>query len=216
MKYKIDLHTHSILSQDGGIRREDYAELLGRGVLDCIAITDHNETKFAIAMNGEFGDKIIVGEEISTKDGEIIGLFLKKKVARDLSAEQTVLLIHEQGGVVYIPHPFETGRQGIQMRALEKIAEEIDVIEVFNGRSRWRGKKVEAEAFAKKYDKAGAASSDSHCRLGMGRTFSVLSEVPERKSLVKLLGDGHLQREYAPAVSYLCPMVNRVRNATRF
>ena len=116
MSYKIDLHTHSIISYDGGITEKQYRKILEMGILDYVAITDHNETRFAGIMQKKFGDKIIIGEEIKTKEGEIIGLFLKKTIASGQSTEETAAAIHLQGGLVYIPHPFETRRKDCKNR----------------------------------------------------------------------------------------------------
>ncbi len=212
MNYKIDLHTHSIISQDGGITSEQYSDILTKGILDYIAITDHNDTKFAYEMSKEWGDKIIIGEEITTLDGEIIGLFLQKTIPKDLTAKQTVKRIHEQGGIVYIPHPFETRRQGLQFTSLQTIQEEIDIIEVFNARSKWRGKSGEALKFAEENNKAMAASSDAHCKMGLGNAFTQVSQIPASKSLINLLKEGSLQKQFAPAVSYLCPAVNKIKH----
>lgn len=212
MRYKIDLHTHSIISHDGGITADQYRYLLEKGILDIIAITDHNETKLAIEMAKRFGEKIIVGEEISTKDGEMIGLFLQRTVAANLSPEETTRQIHEQGGIVYIPHPFEIFRQGLQDSSLQKIISNIDLIEVFNARSKWRGKTSQALAFAQKYRKAMASSSDSHCRQGMGSSYSIISEIPTRKTLVNLLVEGELRKKFAPAFTYLCPAINKIKH----
>ncbi len=212
MSYKIDLHTHSIVSYDGGITADQYSQLLEKGVLDTIAITDHNETRLAIEMAKKFGEKIIVGEEISTKEGEIVGLFLKKTIPKNLTALEAAKLIHEQGGIVYIPHPFETDRKGLQIDALRTIIEDIDIIEVFNARGKWRGKSNQTLEFAKKYNKTMAAASDSHCRMGMGGSYSIISEIPTNKSLINLLEKGELCKKFAPAFTYLCPAINKIKH----
>ncbi len=212
MSYKIDLHTHSIISQDGGISRDQYADLLEKGILDVIAITDHNETKLAIEMAKKFGEKIIVGEEISTKEGEMIGLFLKKTIQGNMTATGTAKQIHEQGGIVYIPHPFEIFRQGLKIDVLQAIMQDIDIVEVFNARGKWRGKSNQTLEFAKKYNKTMAAASDSHCRMGMGGSYSIISEIPTNKSLINLLEKGELCKKFAPAFSYLCPAINKIKH----
>ena len=73
--YKVDLHTHSQASPDGGIRPEQYAQALATEKLDFIAITDHDRIDFALGMQKALGNKIIVGQEITTSVGELIGLY---------------------------------------------------------------------------------------------------------------------------------------------
>jgi len=214
--YKIDLHTHSIISYDGGMRTQQYKKLLDLQIVDCIAITDHNETKFARATQNTLGEGIIIGEEIGTKDGEIIGLFLKETIHGGRTAVETVQEIHKQGGIVYIPHPFETMRKGVQRPVLEKIEQYIDVIEVFNGRARWFGKPEEAEAFAQKFNLAKAASSDAHCYRGAGRTVSLVKDIPKKDTLTHLLKDATLKKTYAPFYTLACPAVNKVKNKLVF
>ena len=211
---KIDLHTHSIISPDGAgsITASDFEYFLREGVLDCIAITDHNETRFAQMMNKKFGEKIIIGEEIKTKDGEIIGLFLKKTIPPDLSAKQAIRAIREQDGLVYIPHPFETIRKGLQRQVLEAIVEDIDIFETFNGRGRFHGKTKESERFAKAYNLVAAASSDAHGYHGIGKTFTTIKNIPNKSTLKKLLLEGSPQKIYAPLMSYLYPITNMIKN----
>jgi predicted metal-dependent phosphoesterase TrpH len=212
MSYKIDLHTHSIISHDGGITRNQYADLLEKGILDVIAITDHNETRFAMEMAKKFGDKIIVGEEITTKEGEMIGLFLKKTIPGNMTSLETSKQIHEQDGIVYVPHPFEIFRKGLKIDALQAIISDIDIVEVFNARAKWRGRSIQALDFAQKYNKAMAAASDSHCYPGMGSSYSIISEIPTNKSLTNLLAKGELYKKFAPAFTYLCPAINKIKH----
>ena len=212
MNYKIDLHTHSIISQDGGITAKQYMRILDDEVINYIAVTDHNETKFAKELAKKLGDKIIIGEEITSKDGEIIGLFLQETISKDLTAKQTIMQIHEQGGLVYIPHPFETFRHGLKIDILEQIRNEIDIIEVFNARSRWRGKSSTALKFADKYKIATAASSDSHGQKGLGSSFSIISEMPSAKTLPGLLKKGKLIKQFAPIITYIDPSINKVKH----
>jgi predicted metal-dependent phosphoesterase TrpH len=210
--YKVDLHSHSIISHDGGITAEQYERILSTGMLDCIAITDHNETSFARIMHKKHGDKIIIGEEITTKDGEIIGLYLQETIPPKLSAVETVRQIREQNGLVYIPHPFEIFRKGLHQSALDAIVDEIDIVEIFNGRGQVRGKPKEAASFANLYEKSIAASSDAHTVHGMGRTFSSVSEFPTHKSLKRLLARPTLSKRHAPLYTLLYPSINRIKN----
>src|SRR5579863_72393 len=126
-RFKVDLHTHSIISQDGGVTAAQYEKILQTGELDCIAITDHNETSFARIMQKKFGNRIIIGEEISTKEGEIIGLYLHETIPGDISIDEAISSIKHQGGLVYIPHPYERFRKGLQQDTIERIAADIDI-----------------------------------------------------------------------------------------
>ena len=209
---KLDLHTHSIISPDGGIDADQYEALLKEGIIDCVAITDHNETTFAKDLHNKLGEKVIVGEEIMTRDGEMIGLFLKKTIPSALSAKETLERIHDQEGLVYIPHPFEIFRKGIQKEVVLQIISEVDIFETFNGRGAVRGKTKEAQEFGVEHGLVGAASSDAHGYYGIGRTFSIINELPTKATLKKLLQTGNLQKKYAPMMSYLYPFLNRLNN----
>lgn len=190
-----------------------YKSILETKKLDFIAVTDHNQTGFAKNMNIEFGEKIIIGEEITTSDGEIIGLFLKKTIPPYLTALQTAKTIREQNALVYIPHPFEKLRSGLKKDVLLKIIDYIDIIEVFNARARWRGEAEKSRKFAVEHNKSCASSSDSHCRLGLGSSYTIIDDIPSAKTLPDLLAKGTLQKNYAPFLSYLCPAVNKIKHS---
>ncbi len=208
---KIDLHTHSILSPDGGLGERDYQVLLEKKILDCIAVTDHNRIDFALSLQHKLGSQIIVGEEIMTKDGEIIGLFLTNKIASGMSARDTVDTIKKQKGLVYIPHPFETLRKGISEHIFQLIVNDITIVEVFNGRSMQPATRILAKKYVSENNLGKAASSDAHCRIGIGNTYSMVSNLPEKATLVKLLRDGSLHEVRASLLAYLCPKFNRFK-----
>ncbi len=205
--YKIDLHTHSIASPDGGLSLANYAA----SSLNYIAITDHDHIDFALQAQKKLGDKIIVGEEITTQEGEIIGLFLSKLVPSGLSAEETVKLIREQNGLVYIPHPFETVRKGLPRPVLGNIADEVDIVEVFNGRAIFQNKSDQARVWADQHSLPGAASSDAHGPIGWGKSFSAVSAQPTAQSLPELLKQAKLSRHYVGTRGILYPKYNRLR-----
>ncbi len=209
--FKVDLHTHSEASPDGGISPEQYARLLQNEVLDFIAITDHDRVDFALGLQKALGDKIIVGEEITTVQGELIGLFLKEVVAPGHSAAETAHMIHDQGGLVYVPHPFETVRKGITKETLDGIAELVDIVEVHNGRALFQNFSAEAAAWAKLHGKAGASSSDAHGYRGVGHSYSILQEPAGRGSLAMALSMTQLAHRRAPLITLLYPKINRLK-----
>jgi predicted metal-dependent phosphoesterase TrpH len=213
--FKLDLHTHSTLSPDGGINKDQYKRILSSGVLNFVAISDHNEVAFAQELQSELGDQIIVAEEINTISGEIIGLYLSEKVPAGLDIVETVSLIKAQNGLVYVPHPYETFRKGLSEESLQRILPEIDIVEIFNARASLRGKPRQALAFATRHNLAAASSSDSHSVKGLGTSFSLLKEKPNRNNLTQLLREAELHQKNSSFMTLFDPARNRWRNKKR-
>jgi predicted metal-dependent phosphoesterase TrpH len=213
--YKIDLHTHSSASPDGALLTRHYREALLRGVLDYVAITDHNTISLAKKLYHELGDHIIIGEEITTAQGEIIGLYLEEVVPASLPIEQTVRIIHEQGGLVYVPHPFETVRKGISVEVLDNIASSVDIIEVHNGRAIFQNKAAQARGWAASHSVPSASSSDAHGWRGWGKTYSLIADKPTAKKLPSLMRDAKHSTRTVGMAGILYPKLNRLRKNIR-
>lgn len=213
--FKIDLHTHSIASPDGGITARQYEQALTSGKLDVVAITDHNSTDFALLMQQQLGDRIIVGEEIMTTRGEIIGLYLTHTIPSGLSPAETIDQIRAQGGIVYVPHPFETIRSGLTPQTLEEIADTIDLIEICNGRAFLQNRSSQTVVWSRLNNVVGAASSDAHGSLGLGKTYSSLAEIPTKETLVTLLQRATHHTGRPGARTLLYPKYHRLRKKIR-
>jgi predicted metal-dependent phosphoesterase TrpH len=140
--------------------------------LGAIAVTDHNEISGALAARAQAaaaGVKVIVGEEIKTAgQGEVIGLFLRRKIPRGLTLAETVAAIKSQGALVYVPHPFDRLHAVPDYEHLLPIVSDVDAIEVFNPRVAIDTFNEEAVRFATKYRIAAGAGSDSHVPQGLG------------------------------------------------
>lgn len=203
---KVDLHTHSIASPDGGLTLDDYI----KSPLGQIAITDHNRIDFALYAREKLGDKIIVGEEIKTTDGEIIGLFLTQPIEPGLTPRETCIEIREQNGVIYIPHPFETMRSGITHDGLDEICDLVDIVEVANGRAYYQNYGRDACKWVKQYKVSAAASSDAHGRVGWGKTYTRTKKLLTRKSIVEQLRRAEIT-DGRVGVGVLYPKINRLR-----
>lgn len=209
--YKIDLHTHSTASPDGGITFEQYAQALSTGKLDVIAITDHNSIDFATHAREKLGDRIIVGEEIMTTMGEIVGLYLKEPIRPGLSPLETVKQIKDQGGLVYIPHPFESIRKGLHPGVLEELIDHLDIIEVCNGRAFLQNRSAQTVIWAKLNRIVGAASSDAHGIRGLGKTYTQVKELPKEDDLIKILAHGVPITDRPGLRSLLYPKYHKLR-----
>jgi hypothetical protein len=167
-----DLHMHTSWSHDCSIDVDellDYAEAEGLGA---IAVTDHNVFGGALeAVEKAQGRDLIVvpGEEVKTDDqGEVIGLFLHEEIPRGMTFADTVAAIREQGGVVYLPHPFDRMHAIPFPATLHRHLHEIDVLEVYNARLLFEGYNDEALRFARKYGLPAGAGSDAHVLQGVG------------------------------------------------
>jgi predicted metal-dependent phosphoesterase TrpH len=123
-------------------------------------LTDHDGIDGARTLV-DAGEPAIIGEEILTTEGELIGLFLKTAVPRGLSPEETVVAIKDQGGLVYLEHPYDVSRRRLREEAIERIASSIDIVEVFNGRSQPEANR-RAEELRSTLGVPGGAGSDSH------------------------------------------------------
>lgn len=213
--YKVDLHTHSDASPDGGITKSQYEKALSTKQLDYVAITDHNHIDRALAIQQMLGKQIIIGEEIMTTAGEIIGLFLKELVPEGLTPLETIQLIKAQGGLVYVPHPFETVRKGIHPGVLEELSQAIEIIEVCNGRAFLQNRGAQAVVWARINHVAEAASSDAHGYIGLGKTYTQLSEPPTADNLIQLLATASTITSRPKTRSLLYPKYHRMRRKLR-
>ena len=166
----VDLHMHTDHSPDCATPVEVLLATARAEGLGAIAVTDHNEVSGALeALRKASGVKVIVGEEIKTaSQGEVIGLFLQEKIPRGLTLEQTVAEIRRQGGLVYVPHPFDRLHSVPDYEHLLAILDQIDVIEVFNPRVAISSFNEEAARFAAKYRLIAGAGSDAHVAAGLG------------------------------------------------
>jgi PHP domain-containing protein/glycosyl transferase family 4 len=168
----VDLHMHTDHSPDCATPVEVLLATASAQGLGAIAVTDHNEISGALAARAQAQDagvKVIVGEEIKTAgQGEVIGLFIEEKIPRGLSLEETVAEIKRQGGLIYVPHPFDRMHAVPDYEHLLTILDDVDAIEVFNPRVAIGAFNEEAARFAAKYRIIAGAGSDSHVAQGLG------------------------------------------------
>jgi len=229
---RVDLHCHSEVSWDC---ITPLALLPGRCQergITVQAVTDHNEIWGAqklkamvengdsalidVQMDEEAGPlTIIVGEEISTSEGELIGLFLSQKIEPGLSPEETVQRIKEQGGLVLLPHGFDPlKRWRLRSNARERIAASIDIVETFNtrvSRPRWND---QAADWAKERGLLMSAGSDAHTLADVGSAWVEAPAQPVNgpEDLLKVLAAGKPTGTWTqPALAFLYKMWDRLR-----
>jgi predicted metal-dependent phosphoesterase TrpH/glycosyltransferase involved in cell wall biosynthesis len=169
---EVDLHMHTDHSNDCATPVDVLLSTARDVGLGAIAVTDHNEVSGAHdarAKAAEYGVKVIVGEEVKTADqGEVIGLFIEDKIPRGMTLAETIAAIRSQGGLVYVPHPFDRLHSVPDYEHMLAVVSDIDAIEVFNPRIAIPAFNEEAVRFAAKYRIVAGAGSDSHVARGLG------------------------------------------------
>lgn len=198
---EVDLHMHTDHSSDCATPVRVLLETARDRGLGAIAITDHNEISGALAAReiaaGMDGIEVIVGEEVKTAEqGEVIGLFLEEKIERGMSMAETIAEIRRQGGLVYMPHPFDRLHSVPDYEHLVEIVEEIDFMEVFNPRVAIDSFNEEAERFARKYRIIPAAGSDSHVAQGLGSVRIRLPRFEGPEEFREAMRDAEITRRH--------------------
>ena len=191
-KLKVDMHTHTEYSPDSRTPVKTQAAAIKAAGLDVVCATDHNTIEGALRLR-EIADgfRVVIGEEVSTRDGDMIGLFLEKAIPRDLSAEETIARIHDQGGLVSVPHPFSRNRLfHIRRAALDRVWKDIDCIEIFNAREAFTQDNLRAAAFARERNIPGAVGSDAHRPREIGRAWVEVEEFTGREDFIAVLREG--------------------------
>jgi len=195
----VDLHMHTDHSSDCATPVETLLATAREAGLGAIAITDHNEISGALAARevaDEYGVKVIVAEEIKTAEqGEVIGLFIEELIPRGMTMAETIAEIRRQGGLVYVPHPFDRLHSVPDYEHLLDIVEEIDILEVFNPRVALTAFNEEAERFAAKYRIVPGAGSDSHVAQGLGSVMTRVHDFDGPEEFLEAMRDADIVRK---------------------
>src|SRR5262249_13775202 len=195
---RVDCHLHAVAYGDAVTTLDQLAERAAQETLDVVFITDHNEISAAAAAS-DLGVRIIVGEEIRTPDGDIIGLFLTERVPYVLPVAEVVARIRAQGGLVYAPHPFDRDRSSLG-RVLPDlcVAGAVDIVEIFNAKTAPPDPTARAAALAMAYALPGGAGSDAHDPPGIGAAYLEMPDFDGPASFLAALADARITGEYRP------------------
>jgi predicted metal-dependent phosphoesterase TrpH len=196
---RVDCHLHTVHSGDSVLRVAELAERVAAERLDVVCVTDHHTLAGAYeALEQDIGARVIVGEEIRTGGGEIIGLFMSERVPYVLPLAEAVRRIRDQGGLVYAPHPLDPGRSSLgRARLTELCANGVaDVVEVFNSKVRDQAWNTEAAEIATRYGVPGAAGSDAHDAHGIGAAYVEMPDFDGPSSFLASLTEGTITGEF--------------------
>lgn len=190
---RVDLHTHTEYSSDSELPLQDAVRGWQRAGIDCVAVTDHNTIAGALALREWAPLRVIVGSEVRTCEGEIIGLFLEEEIARGLTPEETIRQIRDQQGLVMIPHPFDRFRRSrLTEAALARVLPDVDIIEVFNARTAFARDNRRGEQVAAEHGLIPVAGSDSHTAHELGRSYVEMADFDSPQSFLASLRESRL------------------------
>lgn len=190
---RADLHVHTGYSPDCSTSLEDIIARCMKIGVNCVAVTDHNTIAGALDMKRLAPFKVIVGEEIDTSDGEVIGYFLQDHIPKGLSPGETIARIRKQGGVVCVPHPFDRFRlSALRRQTLEGLVAQIDIIEVLNSRLVLLRHADMARRFAEEHGLLVSAGSDAHTCSEVGNACVEMPDFNDAAHFLDALARGRL------------------------
>ena len=189
---RADLHTHTHYSNDSILSPRRFVEECWRRGINCVAVTDHDTIRGALAVRGLADFPVIVGEEIRSSAGEIMGLFLTEEVPGGLSPDETIERVKAQGGLVGVPHPFDRLRSALRHEEILRLREKIDYVEALNARIVFAGDNGRARGFAEANGLPVSAGSDAHSPWEVGRAYVELPEFDGAQGFLSALREGRL------------------------
>ena len=196
--WQVELHSHTQWSKDCVVDFDAIIRRCEKHGIDRIAITDHNTADGALAMQKIAPDLVIVGEEIMTTKGELLGYFMMESIPEGLTPEETIKRLRDQGAVISVSHPFDRLRKGAwQEEDLLRIIDKVDAVETFNARCMFSQDNERALAFAEKHSLLGTIGSDAHSRVEYGRALARMQPFEGAADFLTALRTAEFVRRYS-------------------
>lgn len=207
----LELHSHTHASGDCLMRPADILRTCERKGIHRLAVTDHNTISAALEMRRLAPERVIVGEEIMTTQGELLGYFLKEEIPAGLSPAETIARLRAQGAAISISHPFDRLRKGAWREAdLAAIIGLVDAIEVFNARCIYAEDNARALAFAQAHGKPGTVGSDAHTHLELGQATLSMERADNAAELIAGFANGQARtRLSSPFIHFASTFAKR-------
>jgi predicted metal-dependent phosphoesterase TrpH len=189
---RVDLHSHTMWSGDCTTTPHELHRAVLETGLDVVCITDHNAIAGAQRLRDELPCRVVVGEEVRVGRGELIGLFLTERIPGGLSPLEAARRIRDQGGVVYVPHPFDPMRNCLPPAELDALVDAglVDAIEVRNAKTSLESLNQRAGDFAARHGLAAGAGSDAHVPDALGAAYVEVPDFTDAAGLVAALRAG--------------------------
>ncbi len=196
MTVRVDLHMHSSASFDCRVDPREVAARCRRAGLSPVFLTDHDTTAGADALRTDARMPVVTGEEILTTEGEVIGLFLERPVPSGLDPDEAIRRIRDQGGLVYLEHPYDRTRRYLQEDAIRRLAGQFDIVEVFNGRANGAANE-RAQVLCDILGAAPGAGSDAHTLGEIGSVYIEMEAFDRAQDFLQKLRRGRIVRSCA-------------------
>jgi predicted metal-dependent phosphoesterase TrpH len=181
---KAEFHCHTCYSKDSQVTIQDLIDICQRKGIQRLVVTDHNTIEGALEAHALYPGMFIVGEEIMTTQGELLGFFMKESIPRGLSPLETINILRSQGAFISVSHPFDAFRRGRwEPENLIKIVPYLDAIEIFNSRCMFSRFNTRAKEFAQQHHLLGTVGSDSHHIREVGTATLTLPDFIDAASL---------------------------------
>jgi hypothetical protein len=175
LSWHVEMHSHTIWSVDCLTRLESIIRLCEKRRLNRIAITDHNTADGALALKKLAPELVIVGEEIMTTQGELLGYYMHETIPQGLTPQETIKRLRDQGAVISVSHPFDRLRKGAWDEPnLRAIIDQVDAIEVYNARCLYPEDNLKALDYAKEHQVPGTIGSDAHIGMEYGTAYAIM------------------------------------------
>lgn len=191
---RVDLHMHTMWSGDATTTPDELRVAVAESGIDVLCITDHGTINGGVELAEQLGCRVVVGEEVKTTAGEIIGLFLTERLPFGMKPHEAVAAIRAQGGVVYVPHPFDPMRHCLTEDALRALAEDgsLDAVEVLNAKISLSHLNQRALDFSAEFGLARGAGSDAHEPSAIGAAYVEMPDFDSPATFLQSLLEGRI------------------------
>ena len=191
---RVDMHSHTMWSGDSTTTPDEIEEAVIDSGIDVLCITDHNAIAGAIELSERLPCRVVVGEELRTQLGEIIGLFLTERIPFGVSPIEAARRIRDQGGVVYLPHPFDPMRANLRPEIIDELVAEglVDVVEARNGKTSLEHLNQEAADYAATHGLLAGAGSDAHVPSALGAVYVEMPDFDGPAEFLASLAEGEI------------------------
>lgn len=214
---RVEFHCHTVYSKDCLTSPGALVDACRRKSLDRVVVTDHNTIAGATAAQVLDPERVIVGEEIMTTQGELLAAFLSEEVPPGLSPAESIVRLRGQGAFISVSHPFDSARKGAwHPEDLLRIAALVDAIEVFNSRCMVPDANSLALDFARQHDLAGTVGSDAHTAWELGRSVLILEPFSDAQGLRSVIGRGVAETRASAPWIHLTSRYARLRKLIAF